>query len=168
MFYFDEAGFNLTPSIPYAWQKKNEIIQLPSQRGTNFTVLGFMNKDLNFHSYIQTGSANSEDVIYCIDEFCKDIRRGKSLKHKTILILDNAPTHTSRKFKSKISGWKKLGLQIKFLPKYSPELNLIEILWRFMKYKWLPFKAYSCKQSLLNELIYLLNNIGTKFRITFS
>jgi hypothetical protein len=33
-------------------------------------------------------------------------------------------------------------LIIKYLPPYSPELNLIEILWRFMKYYWLPFSAY--------------------------
>lgn len=168
LFYFDEAGFNLTPSIPYAWQRKNETIELPSQRGSSFTVLGFMNNQLDFHPYIREGSANSDDVIFCIDEFCKDIRKGKSIKHKTILIVDNAPTHTSRKFKNRIASWKKLGLHIEFLPKYSPELNLIEILWRFMKYKWLPFKAYSCKQSLFNELVLLLNNIGPKYRINFS
>jgi transposase len=29
-----------------------------------------------------------------------------------------------------------------FLPPYSPELNLIEILWRKMKYEWLEWHAY--------------------------
>ena len=28
---------------------------------------------------------------------------------------------------------------LKYLPSYAPELNLIEILWRFLKYYWLPF-----------------------------
>ena len=37
--------------------------------------------------------------------------------------------------------WVKRGLIIKYLPPYSPELNLIEILWRFMKYDWLPFSV---------------------------
>jgi len=26
---------------------------------------------------------------------------------------------------------------------YSPQLNLIEILWRFIKYKWIDIDAYS-------------------------
>ncbi|WP_368860940.1 transposase, partial [Desulforhabdus sp. TSK] len=36
----------------------------------------------------------------------------------------------------------KKNLYIKFLPTYSPELNLIEILWRKIKYEWLSFSAY--------------------------
>jgi transposase len=28
-------------------------------------------------------------------------------------------------------------LILKYLPPYSPELNLIEILWRHIKYRWL-------------------------------
>ncbi|MDD5275924.1 MAG: transposase [Methylovulum sp.] len=31
-------------------------------------------------------------------------------------------------------------LPIYFLPPYSPELSRIEILWRKIKYEWLPFK----------------------------
>ncbi|MDR1180459.1 MAG: transposase, partial [Bacteroidales bacterium] len=35
-----------------------------------------------------------------------------------------------------------------FLPPYSPELNKIEILWRFIKYKWLPFEPFLNFQNL--------------------
>ena len=35
-----------------------------------------------------------------------------------------------------------------YLPPYSPELNLIEILWRRIKYTWLPFSAYACLNAL--------------------
>jgi transposase len=34
-----------------------------------------------------------------------------------------------------------------FLPPYSPELNRIEILWKKMKYEWLPFKSFSLMNS---------------------
>ena len=127
-----------------------------------------MNKQQDLHAYLKQGSANSEDVIHCFEDFCQTIRRGKSIKHKTIVILDNAPTHTSGKFQAKIKYWEKRGLRIEFLPKYSPELNLIEMLWKFIKYKWLPFKAYSCKQSLFKELNFILFNVGSKYRINFS
>ncbi|MCT7986192.1 transposase, partial [Laspinema sp. A4] len=37
-------------------------------------------------------------------------------------------------------------------PTYSPHLNLIEILWRFIKYEWLNLDAYSCWGSLVNSI----------------
>ena len=34
------------------------------------------------------------------------------------------------------------------IPPYSPELNIIEIVWRKIKYEWLPFSAYESFISL--------------------
>src|SRR5207253_8317820 len=57
-------------------------------------------------------------------------------------VIDNASVHTSEEFAECLPRWKKQGLIIKYLSTYSPELNLIEILWRNIKYTWLPFSAY--------------------------
>ncbi|MDR0969323.1 MAG: transposase [Lentimicrobiaceae bacterium] len=54
-----------------------------------------------------------------------------------------------------------------FLPPYSPELNKIEILWRFIKYKWLTFDAFTNFQNLKEHLKEVLNNIGEKYVIKF-
>jgi len=59
----------------------------------------------------------------------------------------------------------KKGIIIRFLPKYSPELNLIEILWRFIKYYWLPFSAYLLFDALVREVENILVQIGTEFKI---
>ncbi len=48
--------------------------------------------------------------------------------------MDQASIHTSDKMMEKIEEWEKKNLEIFWLPTYSPELNLIEILWRFIKY----------------------------------
>ena len=56
--------------------------------------------------------------------------------------LDNAPMHRSDAFAERIGSWLAYGVAVRFLPPYSPELNLIEILWRRIKYVWLPFDAY--------------------------
>ena len=46
-------------------------------------------------------------------------------------------------FRRNIEKWRtKNDLFLFFLPTYSPKLNLIEILWRKIKYEWLEFKAY--------------------------
>jgi len=63
--------------------------------------------------------------------------------------------------------WVKRGLIIKYLPPYSPELNLIEILWRFMKYYWVPFSAYRSLHALLQAIEDILQRFGTDYSIAF-
>ena len=86
---------------------------------------------------------------------------------RTVVILDNSPIHRSKKFGVKIKDWEKMDLLIYFLPPYSPELNLIEILWRRIKYQWLPFDAYLGFQNLKERLLYVLQNFGRKYDIIF-
>jgi len=49
--YFDESGFDLQPTVPYAWQLKGKTIELPSARSSRVTVLGFLNLDCDLDSY---------------------------------------------------------------------------------------------------------------------
>jgi len=115
-----------------------------------------MNIKCTLHSKIVLGGFNSSDLIACIDDFVQTINK------KTILVLDNAPIHRSKAFKNKIKEWKNNDLYIYFLPPYSPELNKIEILRRFIKYKWLPFDAFVNFQNLKDRLTFVLKNIGTE------
>src|SRR5215470_7527231 len=41
LYYFDEAGFALDPTIPYAWQEPKSVIELPARRYGRINVLGF-------------------------------------------------------------------------------------------------------------------------------
>ena len=160
-YYFDESGFTLEPCIPYAWQAKNETLELPRSRSKRLNVLGFMEYQCNyFEPYVVEGSVNSDVVIACIDDFSTKIRG------KTILVIDNAPTHTSKAFLSNVKKWKEKGLIILNIPPYSPELNKIEILWRKIKYEWLDFSAYQSFQSLKDSLDHILANIGIKKKYT--
>ena len=49
---------------------------------------------------------------------------------------------------AKIEERKEKDVLIYFLPPYSPELNLIEILWKRIKYEWLDFDACKSFQNL--------------------
>ena len=51
---------------------------------------------------------------------------------------------------------------------YSPELNLIEILWRKIKYEWLPLDAYQSYGHLKKWVLEIMGNVGEKFQITFA
>jgi transposase len=87
---------------------------------------------------------------------------------KTIVVMDNSSIHRSEEFEDYIPLWKKQGLIIKYLIPYAPELNLIEILWRHIKYFWLPFSAYQCMEALREALEHILKDFGSKYQITFA
>src|SRR2546421_4805441 len=89
-------------------------------------------------------------------------------RKKTVVVMDNASVHTSEEFEECLPHWKKKGLIIKYLTPYSPELNLIEIRWRNIKYTWLPFSAYQCLNALGDALENILKNFGSKYQITFA
>src|SRR2546421_3209988 len=122
LYYFDESGFALDPTIPYAWQEPKSVIELPARRYGRINVLGFMNRQNDLHTYMFEQSIHTGVVIACFDAFCQ------TLTQKTVVVMDNASIHRSEEFEDRIPYWKKQGLIITYLPPYSPELNLIEIL----------------------------------------
>jgi hypothetical protein len=46
-------------------------------------------------------------------------------------------------------------------------LNRIEILWRKIKYDWLPFSAYTSFAALKEALLDIFSKVGSKYQITF-
>src|SRR5438552_2754124 len=162
LYYFDESGFALDPTIPYAWQEPKSVIELPAMKYGRINVLGFMNRHNDLHPFLFEDSIHTGVVLACFDAFCQ------TLTKKTVVVIDNASIHTSEDFEDRIPYWKKKGLIIKYLPPYSPELNLIEILWRRIKYTWLPFSAYACLNALIEALEDILSQVGSKYQITFA
>lgn len=162
LIYFDEAGFTLTPCVPYAWQTSETPLTLPSARSPRLNVLGLLNLRGDFQSFVVEGRVDSEIVIQCFDAYCEQ------LKKPCLVVLDNAPTHSSEAFEAKIKSWEEAGLYLLFLPPYSPELNLIEVLWRKLKYEWLPLSAYGSFKDLTEELESTLKVIGSKYLLSFA
>ncbi len=161
--YFDGSGFNLWAKVVYAWQKRGERIIVPATRGTSQNVLGFMgHRCQKFFSLVFEGTINSHVVTGAFDIFAQSIER------ETVVVIDNAPSHTSQEFDQKIEEWEKLGLKVYFLPAYCPGLNKIEMLWEKIKYDWLNWTAYGCQKSLCEELDKILAQIGSLYYITFA
>lgn len=161
LYFGDESHFGLTPNVPYAWQTKASPILLPAAKGKFLNVVGLVNRKNDLFFEVNESTFNADSIITFMDRFACQIVK------KTIVILDNSPIHKSKKFMAKIREWKENDLLIFFLPPYSPELNLIEILWRRIKYQWLPFDAYLSFQYLKERLAFVLNNFGTLYDIKY-
>jgi transposase len=161
LYYLDETGFCLIPSVPYAWQNRGEYLTIPSSRSPRLNVLGIMNRKNHLEAYVSFQSINSDVVVACIDTFFPKVDK------PTFIVADQASIHTSNAVLDKIEEWKERGITIFELPSYSPELNLIEILWRFIKYEWIEIDAYSSWQTFVASVEKILREFGKNYVINF-
>jgi len=162
LLFTDESGFNLVPCIPYGWQPIGETLTIRSSKDRVCNMLGFLSRKGQLRVYSTPKSINSDFVIECFDELAEEI------KQLSVLVLDNAPWHVSEKIKQKEKIWNEKGLYLFFLPTYSPHLNLIEILWRKIKYRWLKPEHYLSAKALKNALFYIISNYDDEFSINIS
>ena len=58
--------------------------------------------------------------------------------------------------------WRKRGLHIFFLPPYSPQLNLIERLWKEIKEGWLEVQDYQSTDKLFYAVWMVCSAIGNQ------
>jgi transposase len=120
-----------------------------------------MNKNNHLETYVSSQTINSDVVVACIDAFFPVVNK------PTFIVADRASIHTSDIVLDKIESWKERGITIFELPSYSPELNLIEILWRFIKYQWIELDAYSSWQTFVESLEKILREFGQNYVINF-
>ena len=162
LLFGDETGFSLEPNIPYGWLPVGKQTGIPSQHKKAGNVFGLLSIAGHGTMHWHDKNINSRFIIQCLDKLVEAIDR------PTVVVLDNAPWHKSKEFFSKIMGWRKKNLFIFFLPVYSPQLNLIEILWRKIKYEWLEARHYISAQILKQAVLDIFKNYGTLFNINFS
>jgi transposase len=166
LYYFDESGLSLDPCVPYAWQDigRAGTLGIPASHSKRINLLGFMDwTGTELTAFEHEGSVNSDVIIDVMEEFCE------SLDNPVVVVLDNASIHKSEAVTEKMESWDRRGLTLYFLSPYSPELNLIEILWRKMKYEWIPNSAYEGMAFLRSAIRDILESFGSNdYRIQFS
>ena len=124
-------------------------------------LFGLFRPDNFCVTYESKKNITSEFLLKSIDDFTRYIDK------PTVLVLDNAPTHRSELFESKIEAWMEKDLYVFFLPRYSPHLNKAEIYWRKAKYEWLEPKDYGKFSKFRKKVYHIFNNIGSEYNIAF-
>ena len=161
VYFGDESGFSLTPTVPYGWSKKGKQACILSQRSPRLNVFGLLSTGNHLTSYQQQESITTEFIIECLDDFAQNLPK------PTVVVLDNAPMHKSTLFQAKQAQWEAKGLSIFFLPTYSPHLNRIERLWKQIKCHWLKAQDYLSFERLKGALNHILTHFGAEFTLHF-
>lgn len=153
-------GVCLCPYIPYGWQFRGEKVACPSQHGGRLNCFALLRRDNECFFAATEGRVTGEWLGEQIDRF------SLSLTRLTLIVLDNAPVH-KKMVKDYGERWEERGLFVGFLPPYSPHLNIVEILWKKLKYEWLQAKDYSSKETLHETVRQVLAGVGEAFTIAF-
>ena len=135
VFFVDAAHFVLTAFLGYLWSLKRIFIQAPSGR-QRFNVLGALNAVT--HELITV----TNDTYINASSVCELLHKLADLQLDVpiTLFLDNA---RYQKCDLVQTTAKSLHIELCFLPPYSPNLNLIERLWKFVKKECLYSEYYS-------------------------
>lgn len=162
MYYSDESRVSLEPSIPYGWQFPDEEVFMPTQKGDGLNCFALLKRDNQCLIQTSNTTLTSQFIFEQFENLSLRLRK------LTVVVLDNARIHTSGIIKERIKVWQRRGLYIFYLPRYSPHLNIVETLWRKLKYEWLTPIDYQSKEQLFYQINLALKAVGNSLFIRFS
>lgn len=162
VFYGDASRVNLTPCVPYAWQFKDEKVGIPSTSGGGLSCFALLARDCRCRFTTTDQFLDARFIVEQLDKFSFEIVR------PTVVVLDNASVHKARLVQERVEGWQARGLFVAYLPCYSPHLNIVEVLWRKLKYAWLCAADYADEQALSYAVWKALAAVGSDLSIRFA
>ncbi|MDQ3179312.1 MAG: IS630 family transposase [Acidobacteriota bacterium] len=162
LLYGDASHINELPNVPYGWQFGDEKVFMPSDKGQGINLFGFINRGNRLTFEMTSEKISGEFVVCQIEKLLEAIEK------PTVIVLDNAPAHRSKKMRERIRFWEARGLYVFYLPVYSPHLNIAEVLWRKLKYEWLSPADYLDWENLKYQVRLGLSNVGSLLKINFS
>ncbi len=160
--YADAARVSASAVVPYGWQFPDEDVFMPSTPGIGINCFAFLTRTNHCRFATTRDSITSQFVLEQVEHF------SVGLPKLTVLVLDNAPVHTAQIIQERRAAWEERGLFVLYLPRYSPHLNIVETLWRKLKYEWLAPKDYETPEGLFYTVRQALAAVGTRLCINFS
>ena len=162
LYYGDESRVSLEPCVPYAWQFQGEAVFMPSDKGRGLNCFALLSRS-NQCRFETTGKAI--DAAFIVEQLEK---LSFDLECLTVVVLDNAPSHVAKRVRERIRFWQQRGLFVFYLPPYCPHLNIVEILWRKLKYQWLRAQDYLETDALFYQVRQALAAVGTLLKIHYA
>ena len=167
VWFWDESGFSLRVIRRKTWGKRGKRKKVTGQRrrGRVNVMGGVRFRDRKRVCYfIEKGNSESfyEQLKQLNDSVKKEwIEKGNleleftTKGPKILIVLDNASDHKKQEILKKIE--KEIpNIQLYFLPEYSPDYNLVELVWHSAK-EYIAHRLFQSVEELQNLLDRLLN-----------
>ena len=139
----------------YGWIKKGQKRKLETNSGRQrLNLHGAINIETLEMTVIESATVNADSTV----DLLETLNQKYPLSSKLHIILDNARYHYSAEVRTYLSDHKRINLV--FLPTYSPELNLIERVWKFFKKKVLYNTYYPTLDDFRKAAQIFFRNIG--------
>ena len=147
----------LSAFLGYLWSFTRIFIKAPSGR-QRFNVLGAINA-ITKELVLVTNTSYITSIQIC--EMLVKIALRATAGVPITIVLDNARYQRCKLVMAKAE---ELGIELLFLPPYSPNLNLIERLWKFVKKDVLYSKYYDNFESFKEAITNCLKQTETKHK----
>lgn len=165
LLYLDESGFSCLPNVQRSWSPRGQAHTADASVGRKrVNVLGALDHGTTqLHFKIYDHSIRRQHVVAFLDQLACASPADKP----TFVVMDNASTHHHIEPETLDRWVLKQQFVLLHLPTYSPELNLIETLWKQAKYHWRTFKSWA-RDALHGEVQRLLDGFGSEFQVNYA
>jgi len=131
LFFGDAVHVKHNAEAGYAWSAVSEPHLIPTNSGRQrYNVLGAYCTQTHEHLFILTEDNINQDTVI---DFLQQLRAQHPQAENIYLVLDNASYNKAIRVREQAETSQ---IILKFQPPYSPNLNLIERLWKFMRKKF--------------------------------
>jgi len=156
VFFVDAAHFVLASFLGWVWCARRLFVRAASGR-QRYNVLGA------FNAVSRELVRVTNDSYITAETVCQLLVKISALGLGTpiTLVMDNARYQRCRLVQELAAT---LNIELLFLPSYSPNLNLIERLWKFTKKQALNSRHQKCFADFKQEIDKCLDGLSTTYR----
>jgi transposase len=149
LLFADESEALTHPYLARAWAKRGADLRVPAPgQAKKVAMMGALDHAARRLIVTTSRTKRSTDFIALLEKL--DGLYGPKPGHDAkpvVIVLDNGPIHTSKATAAALAArahW----LAIEWLPKYAPELNDIEVVWRDLKAHHLAHQTFTDADAL--------------------
>lgn len=164
----DQTGLDLNANVRRCWMKKGSqrTVPLNTAQKQHTYLIGAYDWVTDQVTAQRTYRLNRHTIIDFLEFLLTDVYRDENI----VLILDNAPVHHALDTQAFLSLFE-ARVRVIWLPKYAPELNLIERFWQHLKTTVCSHRLYRTIEALWQDVtrfVQLQNTLSYPERILFS
>ncbi|OUB14129.1 IS630 family transposase [Bacillus thuringiensis serovar yunnanensis] len=155
LFYEDETHIRDYQALHTSWFLRGKQKQIPTYgRHASVTLFGAVNMSNGYLHCMEATACNAT----AFQEFLQYVVKENPHKH-IVMVLDNARIHHAKLLKPFLRK-NSQRLTLIFLPPYSPNLNLLERIWKWLKESVISNRFHASQEEIRTSVLSFLEYIA--------